>query len=36
VLLRAVDQGSIKDLGDGVFELGAQARGPSRARYDPP
>jgi hypothetical protein len=36
VLRRAVDQGSIKDLGDGLFELGPQARDPSQARYDPP
>ena len=36
VLRRAVDQGSIKELGDGLFELGAQARDPSQARYDPP
>ena len=36
VLRRAVDQGSIKDLGDGLFEVGPQARDPSQARYDPP
>ena len=36
VLRRAVEQGSIKDLGDGLFELGSQARDPSQARYDPP
>jgi hypothetical protein len=36
VLRRAVDQGSIKDLGDGLFELGPQARDPNQARYDPP
>jgi hypothetical protein len=35
-LRRAVDQGSIEDLGDGLFELGPQARDPSQARYDPP
>jgi hypothetical protein len=36
VLRRAVDQGSIKDLGDGLFEVGPQTRDPSQARYDPP
>jgi hypothetical protein len=36
VLGRAVAEGSIKDLGDGLFELGPDARDPSQARYDPP
>jgi hypothetical protein len=36
VLRRAVDQGSIRDLGDGLFELGPRAQDPSHARYDPP
>jgi hypothetical protein len=36
VLERAVAEGSIKDLGDGLFELGPDARDPSQARYDPP
>ena len=36
VLGRATAEGSIKDLGDGLFELGPQARDPSQARYDPP
>jgi hypothetical protein len=36
VLRRAVAEGSIKDLGNGLFELGPQARDPSQARYDPP
>jgi hypothetical protein len=36
VLGRAVAQGSIKDLGDGLFELGPRARDPSQARYNPP
>ena len=36
VLGRAVADGSIKDLGDGLFELGPDARDPSQARYDPP
>ena len=36
VLGRAVAEGSINDLGEGLFELGPQARDPSQARYDPP
>jgi hypothetical protein len=36
VLARAVAEGSIKDLGDGLFELGPDAPDPSQARYDPP
>ena len=36
VLRRAVAEGSIKDLGGDLFELGPQARDPSQARYDPP
>ena len=35
VLARAVADGSIKDLGDGLLELGPDARDPSQARYDP-
>ena len=36
VLARGVAEGSINDLGDGLFELGPDARDPSQARYDPP
>lgn len=36
VLGRAVAEGSIKDGGEGLFELGPQARDPSQARYYPP
>ncbi|HEX4626155.1 MAG TPA: hypothetical protein VH231_17045 [Solirubrobacteraceae bacterium] len=36
VLRRAVAEGSIKDLGDGLFELGPDAPDPSQARYGPP
>jgi hypothetical protein len=36
VLGRAVAEGSIKDGGEGLFELGPQARDASQAHYDPP
>ena len=36
VLARGVAEGSINDLGDGLFELGPDARDPSQARYVPP
>ena len=36
VLGRAIAEGSIKDLGDGLFELGPQVAGSEPGRYDPP